>query len=405
MKATTAIVLDKRRKLNNNTFPVKLRVTFNRKFKRYKTDINLDEKGYEKVMSKSPRGIYKDIKLELERIEGYAAGIIAEMEMFSFSGFESKFLRKHVNTLDVFEKYEAKIEELEKEKRFNTLDTYRNSLKSLKEFHVSNKLLINEINVRFLKNFEKWMVSRNRSLTTVSIYLRTLRAIYNLIIEENRITNIKSPFGKKKYQIPAPRNIKKSLNIKEIQLLYQYQPKQGSTEQKYRDLWFFSYLCNGMNMKDICLLQHKNIQGNHIYFYRNKTINSIRDNKPIDVVIIDEIREIIERWGTNTDNPEDYIFPFVTRDMDAKKIMTTVKQVTKMTNKYIRIIASKVGIDKPISTYWARHSFATVLMRSNVGTEFIREQLGHKSLSTTENYLGSFEDDAKREIANKLLEF
>jgi len=405
MNVTTAIVLDKRRRLNNKTFPVKIRITFKRKFKRYSTGISMTEVEFEKTMGRSPRGVYKDYNLELKHLEGQIITIISEIDTFSFEIFEKKFLRRNIDSFSIFEMFEVKMGELKRKEQLGTYNTYKYSLKSLKEFHPSKNLYVSDITVRFLGDYERWMLSRGRSLTSIGIYLRCLRSVYNLSVEESQLTSFISPFGNKKYKIPMPRNIKKSLSIKELKLLYDYKPVEGSPEQKYRDIWFFSYLCNGMNIKDICLLQHKNIQGDHIYFYRKKTINSIRNSKPIDVVIIDEIRAILKRWATSNDNPDSYVFPFITHNMDAQKIMATVKQVTKMTNKYIRIIASKVGIDKPISTYWARHSFATVLMRSNVGTEFIREQLGHKSLSTTENYLGSFEDDAKREIANKLLEF
>ena len=405
MQATTAIILDKRRPLKDGSFPVKLRITYNRKYRRYKTDLSLLEKEFDKVMGKSPRGIFKDYRLMLNKIEEQAVYIIDHLESFSFDAFEKKFINKDRNTLDIFEIFKIKMDELQSEQRLGTLETYQCSLNSLKEFHASSSLLINEVSIKFLHDYEKWMISRGRSLTTVGIYLRNLRAIFNLAIEENQISDVISPFGKKKYQIPAPKNVKKALSIDEIKRLYQYKTEPGSLEQKYRDLWFFSYLCNGMNMKDICLLQHKNIQDNHIYFYRRKTINSVRDSEPIDVTLIAEAQAILQRWGTSENSPEDFVFPFVTHDMNPQKVDATIKQVTKMTNKYIRRIAGKVGIDKPISTYWARHSFATILMRANVGTEFISKQLGHTSLKTTANYLGSFEDDAKREITKKLLDF
>lgn len=405
MHVTTAIILDKRRALKDGRFPVKLRITYNRKYKRYKTDLSLLEKEFDKVMGKSPRGIFKDYRLMLNKIEEQAIYIINHLETFSFDAFEKKFRYKDSDLMNIFEVFEIKMAELASENKIRTLDIYHCALKSLKEFHSSSKLYLNDINIKFLHSYEKWMISKGRSLTTISIYLRSLRAIYNLTIEENQITGKVSPFGKKKYQIPAPRNVKKALSLEEIKRLYQYKTEPGSPEQKYRDLWFFSYLCNGMNMKDICLLQHKNIQGNHIYFYRRKTINSVRDSEPIDVSLIPEARNILQRWGTPDNSPEDFVFPFLSHDMSPERKDAAIKQVTKLTNKYIRRIAQKVGIDKPVSTYWARHSYATILMRANVGTEFISKQLGHKSLKTTANYLGSFENDAKTEIAKKLLDF
>lgn len=405
LKASTGIYLDKRRELKDGTYPVKLRVTYDRKSKLYKTEFSISEDDFIKVMGKSPRGDYKDIRLELNDIEVQAGEVLDKLSAFSFDDFEKKYLNRNTDVSNIFELFKIKMSELENEDRLGTLNTYQYALKSFKEFFPSKRLETSEITIKFLNAYEKWMLNRGRSLTSIGIYLRCLRAIYNISIEQNQLTGLSSPFGKKKYQIPEPRNIKKALNIGEIKLLYNYKAQGGSPEQMYKDLWFFSYLCNGMNMKDICLLQHKNIDGNHIYFFREKTINSNRDSKPIDVIIIDEIREILNRWASKGDSQEDFIFPFITNEMDARKVIATVKQVTKMTNKYIRHIASEVGIEKNISTYWARHSYATVLKRSNVGMAFISEQLGHKNLKTTESYLDSFEDDTKMEIANKLLEF
>ena len=91
--------------------------------------------------------------------------------------------------------------------------------------------------------------------------------------------------------------------------------------------------------------------------------------------------------------------------MDAIKITAVIRQTTKNINKHIDDIAKALKITKRVTTYTARHSFATVLKRSGVSTEFISESIGHADLRTTENYLDSFEDDAKVENAKKLLDF
>jgi integrase len=74
-------------------------------------------------------------------------------------------------------------------------------------------------------------------------------------------------------------------------------------------------------------------------------------------------------------------------------------------NKYIKRIAKNVGIKENISTYSARHSFATVLKRSGINLSFISEALGHSNMKTTESYLDSFEDDTRKANAMKLLDF
>jgi site-specific recombinase XerD len=91
--------------------------------------------------------------------------------------------------------------------------------------------------------------------------------------------------------------------------------------------------------------------------------------------------------------------------MSQLKLQATIDQTTKNINKYIRRVAKEAGVIKDVTTYTARHSFATVLKRAGVSTEFISESIGHSDLRTTENYLDSFEDDSKIENAKKLLAF
>ncbi len=71
----------------------------------------------------------------------------------------------------------------------------------------------------------------------------------------------------------------------------------------------------------------------------------------------------------------------------------------------MKSIAKNLGIEKQCTTYFARHSFATVLKRSGLSKEFIGDSLGHSSDSTTERYLGSFEDGKRKEAANALVAF
>ena len=91
--------------------------------------------------------------------------------------------------------------------------------------------------------------------------------------------------------------------------------------------------------------------------------------------------------------------------MDLKRQYYSIKQLTKQVNKYIKRIAIKLKIEGSLSSIYARHSYAHTLKNAGVALAFISEQMGHSSLKVTENYLGSFEDEAKKEIVKKLTEF
>ncbi len=102
---------------------------------------------------------------------------------------------------------------------------------------------------------------------------------------------------------------------------------------------------------------------------------------------------------------EDYLFPILPTAVTPEKQFKLIKQFTKMVNDYIKKIAEHVGITKPVTTYYARHSFATILRRSGASTEFIGESLGHTSSKTTASYLDSFENETKKEWSMVLTNF
>ena len=125
------------------------------------------------------------------------------------------------------------------------------------------------------------MISEGRSLTTISIYIRSLRSIYNQAIDADMVDRKYYPFGKNKYQPKAPRNIKKALTIVQIKSIIDYNVQEGSNQQLAKDMWLLSYYCNGMNIMDIINLRFSNIEKDTLYFERIKTTSTNQNPKPI----------------------------------------------------------------------------------------------------------------------------
>jgi integrase len=403
-KATTSIYLDKRIEKKGGLYPVKIRVTHKRKSRLYGTKYSLTKKEFKKAASGKGSNELKDTWLELGKLEKKAIKTIERMEVFSFDEFTERFKQTSINGNDVYASFEKKIDELKSEEKLKTSYTYECALNSIKKYRKERTLQYSQITMKFLKEYEKWMVEQGNSITTVGIYLRNLRHLMNNAIREGLIEQNQYPFGRGKYIIPQSRNIKKALSFYELKKLLEYQPEDGSREQFYLDMWLFSYLSNGINIKDICLMKYQDIKGDHIHIKREKTKSTNRNAMPIDIILVDRSREIIKRWGTKPTEPNNYIFPFLSNGMGQNQMIANISQVVKQTNKYVRRVAKKIGITEEISTYWARHSFATVLKRSGVPTSFISDSLGHSSTKVTEGYLDSFEDDAKKKILANLTE-
>jgi len=294
--------------------------------------------------------------------------------------------------------------ELKANGQIGTCISYNNASVSLHKFKAGLKF--EHLTPEFLRNYERWFVGKGRSITTIGINLRSVRAVINVAIQQGMMSIADYPFGKRKYIIPTGRNIKKALTLEVIAKIYNYVTEPRSVNDLCRDYWIFIYLCNGLNVKDLCLLTYKNIQGDFIVFNRAKTIRSRRSNpEPIRIALKDDSKRIIAKWGQHQFSQDTYIFPQLKIGMTPKKQRDNIGLLIHLINEHMKKIAAELGICKPITTYYARHSFATILKNSGVSTEFISEALGHSSLQTTKNYLAGFEQDAIQKTTDVLTSF
>jgi integrase/recombinase XerD len=401
-----ATILDTRRKKETTLYPVKLRVTFERIQRYYPlpSTFDLKKEEFEKVMfGKRLTENEKNLKKNITAFENKAIEIVKALPEFTWLKFKKYYYinRGTKDTLNTaFENYSTQLRETG---RIGTAVSYECAKKSLNDF--TEGLKFADVTPEFLNKYEKWMLTNGKSITTVGIYLRSLRTLFNNAKSEGVMSNEFYPFGKKKYEIPTGKNIKKALTLHEIAKIYHYQTKAGTTEAMAKDYWIFIYLCNGLNVKDLCLLKRKNIDDNILKYERSKTMRSKKISEKIVVSLKPDALATIKNWGIPSINPETYVFPHLEKGMTAENERKIIQQLTKTINKYMKRIAKELEINKEVTTYFARHSFATVLRNSGVSIEFISEALGHSNMKTTQSYLAGFETDQIHATTNALTAF
>ncbi len=442
MSTTLCILLDTRRIKKSKKYPVKLRVTSERLTEYYQSIFDLSKEEFDKLTASRISNELQSIRDKLKEIERTAENAINELEPFSFVEFEKDFIHnnnlfrqrnskrevppQNTNQFDyspfykkfpilldermksgtISISYRAFIKKLLREGRISTAINYHCSYVSLKKFR--GDVRFSEITVSYLNEYESWLKNRNISNTTIGMYLRPLRSIFNEAIEEAIIKKEKCyPFGRRRYCIPASKNIKKALDLNDIKKIYYYKCEPGlESEERARDYWLFSYFGNGMNAKDIACLKNKNIVDGYVIFERSKTERAMRsDPKSITVFLTDEMKAIIEKWGNKDKSPDNFIFPVLEAGITPLRQYELIQLFVSFINDWMKRILKKLGIDKKATTYVARHTFSTVLKRSGASTEYIQEALGHSDVKTTENYLDSFGKDVKREFAHRLSSF
>ena len=238
-----------------------------------------------------------------------------------------------------------------------------------------------------LGRYADFLRKEGKTQTTIAIHLRHLRAILN---EAKRLGSIKDaqyPFGRGRYEIQAGEGRKLALTLEQIGQIANYEDGTEATA-KYRDYWLFLY---------------RDIVNGEICFVRQKTERTTNTRKEIRVVVTERMQAIIDRWG-NPPRHDNFIFSVLDGTEDAMRRKMKTLYITRAINKRMKEVGEKLGIGN-ISTYTARHSFATVLKRAGANIAYISESLGHQDLKTTENYLASFEREERVKNAEILTKF
>jgi integrase len=403
MKAKVDFFTDTYHPKQDGSCNVKIRLYFNRKYMYYSTDIDLKPDELEKVLTAKRRTPdQKEILKKLNRYYQKAENIIDKLDTaFTFEKFDEMYLEGRDAYNSVYHAYRKYIDDLNAEERTGTAINYEASIRSLENF--KKNLKFTDITPSFLKKYERWMLDNGKSITTVGMYLRALRAIFNQQNIDSKLYPFSKNNEKNKYEIPSGENIKKALTIEEIARIYNYEAT--GSEAMARDYWIFLYLCNGMNVKDFCSLKWEDIDGNILTYQREKTKHTRKEAKKITVSLKPETWEIINKYGIRSVVPGSYIFPHYEKGITATRKQEVSQQLIKTINKYMKRIARNVGINKNVTTYFARHSFATILKRSGADIAMISDLLGHSSLGVTESYLDSFESDQISKQTDVLLSF
>ena len=310
----------------------------------------------------------KELNLFLDQYELRATKVIRDLENtdFTFQAFEEKYF-KNYDDASVISFFNDIIEKLTTEKKHGTSDVYRDTRNRISEFR--SKISFQDIDYYFLTEFENHLISNGNSASTVSIYLRTLRATYNKAIVADIIKGDMYPF--KKFKIKSGNATKRALSKKDMQLLMNYKSEANSRKWHSLNYFIFSYLTRGMNLKDMALLKwDDNIIGGKIVYERAKTKNTKNSQGHNIIKIEPEIERILDCYSKENE----YVFPILQPGLTELTIRYRIKGTLKKISKNLKEIAGELEIEcaDQITHYWARHTYATTLKRSGISTAIIR---------------------------------
>jgi site-specific recombinase XerD len=259
--------------------------------------------------------------------------------------------------------------------------------------------LFNTVDVAFCNKFEAWMRNNKFEDITMHYYFRTLRATYNKAIEAKCAEREKSPFVEYKLSRFSTKTKKRALSKESVKKILKMDCSSMSDKARLaHDVFSFSYYCGGISLVDVANLTPDNLIDGRLIYERQKT------HGVINLMMLDEARTIIEKYATYQ-NRTGYLFPI----LDSRKHITPmqkfnrVRKLCHQINKELHKIANKLNIKEDVTTYVARHSFATVLKKSGVNIGIISQALGHQDIKTTQVYLSKFDDEQVDSAMQNLL--
>jgi integrase/recombinase XerD len=444
MPVSIRIVLDTRRlKQKTGKYPVKLLVICNRQPQRYQTIFELTKEEFKILSASRITSNLQKTRDGIREIKRKSEEVALDIVPFSFDEFEKEYIydnplfiqRSYIKRSTAafieqhkdfdYSKYHKRfrfltepmpeigtisytyfhyIKDLLAQKRLGTAICMFNSYRSLIKFR--GNVYFPDITITWLRQYELHETANGMSRTTIGIYIRALRTIFNEAAAQGIIKKDKCyPFGRRKYIIPTTRAQKKALTLQHVEQIFYFEPRHEA-ESRARDYWMLLYLCNGINPKDLALLKYKNVQDGYLNFERAKTINTGRsDPKTITVYITEEIQSIMEHLGNAETSPDNYIFPILQHGIDELREHELIKLFIAFVNNWMAEIAKALSLPRKPTTVISRHTFATVMKNAGATTEYIQEALGHHTKETTEFYLDSFEKGIKKQFAVKLTAF
>ena len=298
----------------------------------------------------------------------------------------------------------------------NKLDAFRKK-RRMADITVADMTV--ELLTRFDNFLHKWENEREPGKllhpNTIEVQFNILRTLVHRAIEVGIMEASKDPFLVFKYK--GVKTIKEKLDDSEMERIINLELEEGSLIWHCKNYFLFSYYCAGIRAADLIQLRWGNVTvSGRLHYQMGK------NHKERDLLLVEQAIEILRHYQRDDAKATDYIFPLLSNDTEyagyvtqadkdrmrqelRHKMYQDISSKNALINKYLKKIAEKAEIEKPLSMHISRHSFAHIAQESGAESSAIKNILGHSNLATTERYMGSFDtsktDETLRNVFSK----
>lgn len=393
--ASVKLVLFTHKKYSDGSHPIFIQIIKDRKrkFIGIGHHAKKTEWDFENNLPKRNHPSYKRLKLLISQKMA-----LAQKELISLENKEKNFsidevvrkIKPKRSESSLYNYIEEVMKNLNAEGKKGNARVYRTFMNVFKTFRKNKDIAFVDIDYKVLSQFENHLAQDGKKVNSISNYLRTFRAIYYRALKDNLFELTSNPF--KEIKIVSEETRKRAISKEDIVKIKNLDLGVGTEYEKARDIFMFSFYLRGMSLVDILFVKVKDIIDGRINYVRKKT------KQQFSIKLTEEANAIIKKYN-NLNDIKSYIFPYLNGKKDE---YLSYKNALRLINKKMKKIGEKAGLGIPLTTYVARHSWATIAKRSGISTAIISEGLGHETEQTTQIYLDSFENDVL-DAANEII--
>ncbi len=393
---TFKIVLYKQKTLSDGTHPVMLQVVENERPFRISLGYKCTSEQWDFGAGKFKKNMHEHVlkngtlRKQLDKAESIVDNLRKQEKPFTPAIFKDLFTGIE-RTATVIEFLDELLEEFDKRGQVSTRSIYKTLKSRLIKFWGKRRLLMfPDIDYQFLKKFETFLFGLGCSGGGVDHYMRTIRAMYNEAIVRKYVDEKLYPFStarnKNGYSLSHLKSnaSPRALSLADMEKIKHF-PIEAYPHLKQSHLYFlFSYYARGINFHDMARLKWKDLYDGRIHYTRQKTGGFFSIN------ISENIQNILEQFPKTTSG---YVFPILDDfHQTEKQIRYRIQKCLKKLNLELREITQILEIPVTVTSYVARHTFASTLKRKNANVDKISEAMGHADIATTKAYLKNFEN-------------
>ena len=292
---------------------------------------------------------------------------------------------------------------LQVEGNFGTAHVYRSSLNAIIAYCGEEDLLFSEVTSEWLKGFEVYLRSRGCSWNTVSTYLRTFRAVYNRAVDLRKAPYIPHLF--RSVYTGTRADHKRALGDEDIKRVFvklsQTLPCSQSL-RKAQEFFILMFLLRGLPFVDLAYLRKSDLRDNVITYRRRKT------GRTLSVTLTAEAMVLVKRY-MNRDSSSPYLFSLLKSREGTPEAYREYQLALRSFNQQLMLLGELLGLSDKLSSYTARHTWATTAYYCEIHPGIISEAMGHSSITVTETYLKPFQnqriDQANQEVISFVKEY